>query len=86
MKIEIDLELLSIIDRRALTLNQLPRKKKKRLKKELAILVINIANKEANSLFHNHIQESYNSLLKEIEVVQSQLTSIHEDHSATNQK
>ena len=65
MKIEIDLELLSLIDRRALTLNQLPRKKKKSLKKELASLVIQLANKEANQLFHNHIQDTYKDLIEE---------------------
>jgi hypothetical protein len=83
MKIEIDLELLSLIDRRALTINNLPRKKKKRLKKELALIVINIANKEANQIFHNRIQESYKDLIRELENVQSQITSIHEDHSTT---
>jgi hypothetical protein len=81
MKIEIDLELLSLIDRRALTINNLPRKKKKKLKKELALIVINIANKEANQIFHNHIQESYKDLIRELENVQSQLSSIHENHS-----
>ena len=84
MKIEINIELLSLIDRRALTLNQLPRKKKKKLKKELARLIINITNKEANSLFHNHIQESYKDLISELQSIESQISSIPGDHSAIN--
>lgn len=84
MKIEIDLELLQLIDRRALTINQLPRKKKKRLKKELASLIINIANKEANQLFHNHIQDTYKDLIEELQAIESQISSIPGDHSVSN--
>lgn len=84
MKITLDIELLSLIDRRALTLNQLPRKKKKKLKKELARLVIQLANKESNQLFHNHIQESYNDLISELQAIESQISSIPGDHSAIN--
>ena len=84
MKIEIDLELLQLIDRRALTINQLPRKKKKRLKKELASLIINIANKEANQLFHNHIQDTYKDLIEELQAIEAQISSIPGDHSVSN--
>jgi chemotaxis response regulator CheB len=84
MKIEIDLELLSLIDRRVITLSQLPRKKKKRLKKELASIVIQLANKEANQLFHNHIQDTYKDLIEELQAIEAQISSIPGDHSAIN--
>ena len=63
MKIEIDLELLQLIDRRALTINNLPRKKKKRLKKELSILLIRLLHKESNRILNNQSQESYKDLI-----------------------
>ncbi len=81
MNIKIDLELLSIIDRRALTLNHLPRKKKKKLKKELAHLLLYIAHEEANKILFNRVQDAYKDLIKELEDVEAQLSSIHENHS-----
>ena len=84
MKITLDIELLSLLDRRALTINNLPRKKKKRLKKELASLIINIANKEANKIFHNHIQDTYKDLIEELQAIEAQISSIPGDHSAIN--
>ena len=47
MKITLDIELLSLLDRRVLIINNLPRKKKKRLKKELSILLIRLLHKES---------------------------------------
>ena len=47
MKIILDIELLQLLDRRALTLNLLPRKKKKKLKKELVNLLIRLLHKES---------------------------------------
>ena len=47
LKITLDIELLSLLDSRVLIINNLPRKKKKRLKKELVNLLIRLLHKES---------------------------------------
>jgi hypothetical protein len=81
MKIRINLEHLHLLDERFLLISKLPRKKKKKLKKELAHLLLYIAHQEANRLFFNRVQDAYKDLIKELEDVDSQLSSIHENHS-----
>jgi hypothetical protein len=73
MKIILDIELLSLLDRRAITLNLLPRKKKKRLKKELSNLLSQLLYKE-----------SYKDLISELQAIESQISSIPGDHSTIN--
>jgi len=84
MKIILDIEHLQLLDRRALTLNLLPRKKKKRLKKELSNLLIQLLHKESNKIFLNSSQESYKDLISELQAIESQISSIPGDHSAIN--
>jgi hypothetical protein len=72
MNITLDIELLSILDRRALIINNLPRKKKKRLKKELSTLLIRLLYKESNKIFDD------------LSAVEEPISSIPRDHSVTN--
>jgi len=82
MKIELDIELLAILDRRALIIYQLPRKKKKRLKKELSTLLISLLHKESNKIIN--LQESYKILIDDLRDVEDSISSIPGDHSAIN--
>ena len=82
MKIELDIELLALLDRRALIINNLPRKKKKRLKKELSTLLISLLNKESNKIINS--QESYKVLIDDLCAVEETISSIPRDHSVIN--
>ncbi len=73
MNITIEIELLALLDRRALIINNLPRKKKKRLKKELSTLLISLLHKE-----------SYKVLIDDLCSVEEPISSIPRDHSAIN--
>ena len=72
MNITLDIELLALLDRRSLIINNLPRKKKKRLKKELSTLLIRLLYKESNKIFDDILS------------VEEPISSIPRDHSAIN--
>ena len=84
MKIILDIEILQLLDRRAITLNLLPRKKKKRLKKELSNLLIQLLHKESNKILNNSSQESYKDLIEDLRAIEETISSIPGDHSAIN--
>jgi len=82
MNITLDIELLALLDRRAIIINNLPRKKKKRLKKELSTLLIRLLYKESNKIINS--QESYKVLIDDLCAVEEPISSIPRDHSAIN--
>jgi len=74
-KIKIDMELLCQVFPEARTLGDLPRKKKKALKKKISRRLVDIALAEAELYIYN---KTYGSLIEELQKVSSALEDLKE--------